>query len=145
MKETVKDNAEKVLEIFYRELNGIIAVFFVIFILSFILSRALVEIVFGSAYIPDHSSLPFVLLANMALAISLVVYTTARRINRAATINIIKLYSIVFVPIFIFLSINYIDTVAFFIIGSATLLSVFLYNFAMRNLDYISDTYNHFF
>lgn len=139
------DRDRKILDIFYRQINGVISVFFVVFIMVFILSKYIVEIVFGNYYISEQSSLPFILLANMFLTIALIVYSTAKRIDLKNTRNILRIYAPIFLVLFIFMSINYVDTVTYFVVGASCLLSIFLYNFAIKKLDYISDTYNHLF
>jgi len=141
-----RDNAEeKVLDIFYSQINGLISVFFVLFITVFILSKYIVEIFFGVDYMPLQSSLPFILLANMFLCGALCIFETARRMDSKMTNNIIKIYSPFFAVLFVFMSINYIDTITYFIIGATSILSIFLYNFVIKKPQYIADTYNHLF
>ncbi len=140
-----RDTEENILDIFYSQMNGLISVFAVVFIFFFILSRYMVEIFFGKLYLPYQSSLPFVLLANISLAIAICVYTTAKRIDPTVTNMICKVYITIFALLFIFMSINYIDTITYFVIGSSTILSIFLYNFVIKKPKYIADTYNLLF
>lgn len=134
-----------ILDIFYSQFNGIVSVFFVVFVFFFILSKYITEIFFGASYSPVQSSLPFVLIANMFLTISLCIYETAKRIDRRATNNILKVYCPLFLVIFVFMSINYVDTVTYFIVGASSILSIFLYNFVIKKPQYIAETYNHMF
>jgi hypothetical protein len=133
---------ENILDIFYTQMNGLLSVFFVVFVLFFVLSRFIVEIFFGSGYAPYQSSLPFILIANISLCISLCVYTTAQQINPKLTNRISQTFLSIFIIWFIFMPINYIDTITYFIVGSSTILSIFLYNFVIKKHDYIESTYN---
>lgn len=143
--ELAEKKEERILNIFYTQMNTMISMFFVLFIMFFILSRYIVEIFFGSTYFPYHTSLPFVLLANIMLCISLCVYSTAKKIDPSTTSKISKIYTSLFLVLFVFMSINYVDTITYFIVGSSSILSIFLYNFVIKKPEYIRSTYNHLF
>lgn len=139
----LKDKSEEnILDVFYTQMNGLLSVFFVIFILFFVLSKYIVEIFFGNNFSPYQSSLPFILVANISLCISLCVYTTAQKINPKLTGRITQTFILIFTLLFIFMPINYIDTITYFVVGSSTILSIFLYNFVIKKHDYIENTYN---
>lgn len=140
-----EDTQENILDVFYSQMNGLISLFVVLFILFFILSKYLVNIFFGNSYLPYESSLPFVLLGNMALVIAVSIYTTAKKVDPATTEKICKVYLTLFSVLFVFMTVNYIDTITYFVVGSGALLSIFLYNFAIKKPKYISDTYNFLF
>lgn len=139
------NSEENILDIFYSQINGLLSAFIVIFLLFFALSKYLVEIFFGKDYLPYQSSLPFVLFANIALVVAICVYMTSKRIDPQLTGKISKIFATIFGVIFIFMSINYIDTVTYFVIGTSCLLSIFLYNFVIKKPQYIANTYNHLF
>jgi hypothetical protein len=139
------DTEENILEIFYSQINTMLSFFAAAFVFVFILSRYIVEIFFGSGFAPYQSSLPFIMLANMSLAVALSIYITALRLGDRLTKKISKFYSIIFFVLFVFMTVNYVDTVTYFIIGSSTLLSIFLYNFVIKKPAYIENTYNHLF
>lgn len=140
-----RDTEDNVLNIFYTQINSMISTFAVLFIFFFILSKFITEIFFGNGYLPYQSSLPFVLLANISLVVALCIYTTAIRLNARLTKKIFNIYLSLFVVLFVFMTINYVDTVTYFIIGSAALLSIFLYNFVIKKPAYIENTYNLLF
>lgn len=137
------ENREKIiLDIFYAQMNGLLSVFFVIFILFFTLSKFLVEIFFGSSYMPFQASLPFILVANMTMVLALCVFKTAEKIDLNMTKKICKIYITLFTILFVFMTINYIDTIAYFVVGAASILSIFLYNLVIKKPSYIESTYN---
>jgi hypothetical protein len=59
--------------------------------------------------------------------------------------KVLKIFGIVFAVLFVFMPINYIDTITYFIVGMGSLVSIFLYNLVIKKPLYISHTYNHFF
>lgn len=136
---------DNVLNIFYSQINTILSTFAVIFIFFFILSKFIVEIFFGYTYAPYQSSLAFVLLANMSLVIALCIYISALKINERVTKKISKVFATLFTILFVFSTINYVDTVTYFVIGTSALLSIFLYNFVIKKPAYIENTYNLLF
>lgn len=140
-----KNTEENLLDIFYSQINSLFSFYTVLFIAFFLLSKYIVEIFFGKSYIPYHSSLPFILLANISLAIAVSIYISAKKINEKTTNRILKVYTIFFSILFVFISVNYVDTITYFIIGSSTLLSIFLYNLVIKKPEYIASTYNHLF
>jgi hypothetical protein len=137
-----KKTEENILDIFYTQINGLLSVFAVLFVMFFILSKYLIDIFFGDRYIQFQSSLPFVLLANIALVVAICAYTTSKHLDEVLTKKIFKIFSSIFFVIFVFMAINYVDTVTYFVIGASSLLSIFLYNFVIKRPEYISRTYN---
>ncbi len=146
LSKTGENNAEdEVLNIFYTQINVIISLFITLFIFFFILSKYIVDIFFGAGYAPYQSSLPFVLLANISLALASCIYYGAMKLDKKATQKISKIFFTLVFVLFIFMSVNYIDTVTYFIIGTSSLLSIFLYNFIIKKPEYIKRTYNLLF
>lgn len=140
-----KNTEENTLDIFYSLINNMFSIFAVLFIFFFVLSRYLVQIFFGNDYLPFQSSLPFVLLANIGLVIAICIYSTSKRIDSQTTGKIAKAYLFFFILLFVFMGINYLDTIAYFVIGSSALISIFLYNLVIKKPEYIKSTYNHLF
>jgi hypothetical protein len=136
---------DNLLEIFYSQINSMLSFFAAIFVFFFVLSKYIVEIFFGKAFAPYQSSLPFILLANMSLVVAICIYVSATKLNEQLTKRISKMFVFVFFVLFVFMTVNYIDTVTYFIIGSSALLSIFLYNFVVKKPGYIESTYNHLF
>lgn len=147
LKENLSETARqtKVLDIFYKHFNGLASLSVVLFILYFILSKFLIEIFFGFDYMLYQTSLPFILSANLALLISLFVFRTATIVDPQRTWGILKIFIPIFFILFVFMDISYYDTVAYFVIGSSAVLSIFLYNFCIRKPAYIESTYNSLF
>jgi hypothetical protein len=141
----VKLEEERILEIFNTQMTSFFSIFAVVFIIFFTLSRYLVEIFFGFNFVAYQSTLPFVLLANISLAIMFCIYLTASRLNKIVTDKLLKVYSIFFLVFFVFMNIGYIDLVAYFVLGMSTLFSILLYNFVIKKPDYILRTYNLLF
>lgn len=140
-----KNTEENILNIFYSQINSMLSIFAVIFIFFFVLSKYIVNIFFGGSYLPYQSSLPFVLLANISLVIAICIYSTAKKIDENTTNRISKIYLSIFTVLFVFMSINYVDTVTYFVIGSSALISIFLYNLVIKKPAYIESTYNSLF
>jgi len=136
---------EKVLDIFHTQISSYFSILAVVFIIFFVLSRYIVEIFFGFRFFAYQSTLPFVLLANISLAVMFCIYITANRIDKAVTEKILKVYSVFFIIFFVFINIGYIDLVAYFVLGMSTLFSILLYNFVIKKPDYILRTYNLLF
>ncbi len=136
---------DRVLNIFYTQINIIISLFATLFIFFFILSKYIVDIFFGINYFPYQSSLPFVLLANISLALASCLYFSAMELDAKATKKISKIFFTLIFILFIFMNVNYIDTVTYFITGTSSLLSIFLYNFIIKKPEYIKRTYNLLF
>ncbi len=141
----VKERLEAILDIFYTHINGLLSVFTVIFILVFILSKYIIEILFGEKYQAVQSSFPFILLGSMFLCVALCVYEAAKIMDVKLTNSILKIYLTIFGVLFVFLPIGYIDTVTYFVVGSSALFSISLYNLVIKKPDYIARTYNHLF
>ncbi len=139
---TVDDKELKVLDIFYKHVNGMISLFLVLFFSFFVLAKYIIEIFFGNPYALYQSSLPFVLAANSALVIAFCVYLTANMINKEVTAKVMKVFATFLTIFFVFMPINYIDTVTYFITGSSLILSIFLYNLVIKKPSYIEHTYN---
>jgi O-antigen/teichoic acid export membrane protein len=140
-----ENKEEKVLDIFYKNLNGMLSLGFVIFVLFFILSKYLIEIFFGESYVYYQTSLPFIMVANIALLVALLTYETAKKIDKDGTKKVLKIFVPIFTILFIFMTNGYVDTVAYFVIGGCSILSIFLYNFVIKRPSYIQSTYNYLF
>lgn len=140
-----KTTEENILEIFYTQINTMLSSFAALFIFFFLLSKYLVEIFFGQAFTFFQTSLPFILLANISLVVALCIFMTSIKLDEKVTLKISKFFLAIIFILFIFIAINYIDTVTYFIIGSSALLSIFLYNFVIKKPSYIESTYNHLF
>jgi hypothetical protein len=140
-----KVTEENVLDVFYTQISSMLSVFAAIFIFFFVLSKYMIDIFFGNSYAPYQTSLPFVLLANMSLVVAICVYTASKKVDQRVTDKITKVFAIIFSILFVFMSINYLDTITYFIIGSSALLSIFLYNFVIKKPEYIRSTYNLLF
>lgn len=135
----------KILDAFYKHFNGLASISIVVFLLFFILSKYIVEIFFGNSFTLYHTSLPFILFANIALLVTLMIYRTASLVDSKRTNDILKVYIPIFLILFVFIDISYYDTVAYFVIGAMSTLSIFLYNFCIRKPSYIENTYNSLF
>jgi hypothetical protein len=138
-------NEDTILEIFYTQINTLLSSFAVLFIFFFMLSRYISEIFFGNSFYPYQSSLPFILLANISLVILACVYLTAKMLDESLTNKIVKIYSVAFFVLFVFMNVNYLDNITYFVIGASALLSIFIYNFVIKKPDYIKRTYNFLF
>jgi hypothetical protein len=142
---TDKTNEDTILEIFYTQINTLLSSFAVLFIFFFMLSRYISEIFFGNSFYPYQSSLPFILLANISVVILACVYLTAKLLDEKLTNKIVKIYFVAFFVLFVFMNINYLDNITYFVIGAAALLSIFIYNFVIKKPEYIKRTYNFLF
>lgn len=136
---------DSILNVFYTQINVIISLFATLFIFFFILSKYIVDIFFGVNYFPFQSSLPFVLLANISLALASCLYFSAIKLDEKVTKKISKLFFTLIFILFVFMTVNYIDTVTYFVTGTSSLLSIFLYNFVIKKPEYIKRTYNLLF
>jgi len=134
-----------ILDNFYKHFSGIASLSLVLFLLFFGLGRFLTEIFFGVKYVEYQTSLSFILLANLTLLLGLIVFRTAQEVDNARTWQLAKIFAPVIILLFVFLNINHPDTVAFFVIGSVAVFSIFLYNFCIRKAAYIENTYNYLF
>jgi hypothetical protein len=135
---------ENLIDIYYKWVNTALPVSMVIFIAFFLLSRHIVDIFFGNSFSGYHTSLPFVFLANIVLLVALATYFISNHIDQVLTMKVLKIFGIVFAVLFVFMPINYIDTITYFIVGMGSLVSIFLYNLVIKKPLYISHTYNHF-
>lgn len=134
-----------ILDNFYRHFSGIASLSLVMFVLFFALGRFITEIFFGVKYIEYQTSLSFILLANLALLLGLIVFRTAQEVDNSRTWQLAKIFAPIVTVLFIFLNITHPDTVAFFVMGSVAVFSIFLYNFCIRKAAYIENTYNYLF
>ncbi len=139
------DMETKILDTFYKHFNGLVSLAFVLFILFFTMGKFFMEIFFGFSYIPYQTSLSFILLANIFLTLVLIIFRTSLILDQNRTWSLLKVFIPFFAILFVFQNINHPDTIAFFCIGSAAVLSIFLYNFCIRKPVYIENTYNHLF
>jgi hypothetical protein len=144
--ELSKDRKEiLILDNFYKHFSGISSLSLVLFLLFFALGRFLTEIFFGFKYFGYQTSLSFILLANLALLLGLIIFKTAQEIDATRTWQLTKISAPIIILLFVFLNITHPDTVSFFIIGTVSVFSIFLYNFCIRKPAYIESTYNHLF
>ncbi len=136
---------EELIETFNKQLGSYLSGFSILFIVFFLLSKYITEIFFGYSFSQFQTSLPFILLANISLTIMLCIYLTAQKLNKLVVEKILKVFSVFFLILFVFMDINSIDTTTYFIIGMSTLLSILLYNFVIKKPEYIRGTYNLLF
>jgi hypothetical protein len=142
---SVEEKEFAILDNFYKHFSGIASLSLVMFVLFFALGRYITEIFFGFKYIEYQTSLSFILLANMALLLGLIIFRTAQEVAKQRTWQLAKVFAPIIIVLFVFLNITHPDTVAFFVIGSVAVFSIFLYNFCIRKAAYIENTYNYLF
>lgn len=142
---SVGEKEYKILDNFYRHFSGIASVGFVLFVIFYLISRPLIDVFFGIKYLEYQTSLAFILLANIALLLGLIVFKTSTTVDNVRTWKFTKIFALIFGILFVFVNINYPDTVAFFVIGATAVFSIFLYNFCIRKPSYIENTYNYLF
>lgn len=136
---------ENLLDIFYSFINLFLTSGILIFVFMFLTSKIFTKIFFGYNYLAFQTTLPFVFLGNMMMCIALCVFVTARKMDAVSANRILKVFSVFFGVIFIFVLNSSPDSVTYFIIGSSTILSIFLYNLIIKKPTYIKNTYNHLF
>jgi O-antigen/teichoic acid export membrane protein len=140
-----EDLETRTLDNFYKHFNGLASVSLVMFAIFFSFGRIFVDVFFGYDYLQYQTSLSFIFLANCTLLLGLLVFQTAYRLEPKRTFQIVKIFLVCISVLFVFMNINHPDTVAFFVIGSVLVLSIFLYNFSIRKPAYIERTYTALF
>ncbi len=139
------ENKDMIFEIFNSFLNLFLTCSTIIFVLLFFASKIFNDLFLGPTYIPFNTTLPFIFLANIALAVAFIIYKTSVLINKKSTHKILKVYAVFFTVAFIFSNNNSLDSVTYFVVGTSCVLSIFLYNLIIKQPLYIKNTYNHLF
>lgn len=126
---------EKSIAVINSNINILIFISFVSTIFSFFISYVLVGLFFNDTYFIYHTSLAFVFMAIAILGLSYYMLYTAININKKNTLNIFAIWFVFFLFLISIFKINSLETLSFFIIGSFSILAIFIYHFVIKIKD----------